>query len=176
VLETWSELRSGLPWLWRALPGLSRQGKAGNVHFFCQSVRGHACRGEKSKPLTAHPPWAGHDRAVVPLGRTLGDPVPPKGQDVVPLPGGHLPNRAQRGQILLPHQVSQRFKNRFAWTTLWAFHNSDRLSFRAPFPRKTWPVVSHAKVGRAHFDWPCQTPWYALRPPGCCHEPIDSHN
>ena len=49
--------------------------------------------------VTARPALDGHDLAVESLGRAVGDPMPAKGQDVVQVPGEHLPDLAHRGQV-----------------------------------------------------------------------------
>ena len=50
-------------------------------------------------PVTARPALDGHDLAVESLGRAVGDPMPAKGQDVVQVPGEHLPGLAHRSQV-----------------------------------------------------------------------------
>ena len=45
-----------------------------------------------SVPVAARPPFDGHDLAVESLGRAVGDPMPAKGQNVVQMPGEHLPD------------------------------------------------------------------------------------
>jgi len=49
--------------------------------------------------VTTGPAFGGHDFAVEPLRRAVGDPVPAKGQDVVQMPGEHLPDLAHWGQV-----------------------------------------------------------------------------
>jgi len=50
-------------------------------------------------PVTARPALDGHDLAVETLGRAVGDSMPAKGQDVVQMPGEHLPDLAHRDQV-----------------------------------------------------------------------------
>ena len=45
-------------------------------------------------PVAARPALDGHDLAVEAFGRAVGDPMPAKGQDVVQMPGEHLPDLA----------------------------------------------------------------------------------
>jgi len=50
-------------------------------------------------PVTASPALDGHDLAVEAFGRAVGDPMPAKGQDVVHVPGEHLPDLTHRGEV-----------------------------------------------------------------------------
>jgi hypothetical protein len=64
-------------------------------------------------PVTASPPFDGHDLAVESLGRAVGDPIPAKGQDVIPMPGEHLPDLAHRRQACLLHPGQPAFPEPF---------------------------------------------------------------
>jgi len=52
-----------------------------------------------SVPVTTGPALDGHDLDVEAFGRAVGDPMSAKGQDVVEMPGEHLPYLAHRSQV-----------------------------------------------------------------------------
>lgn len=91
-VRTGIPVRRGLPWV--VLPGFSWVTVLRPVWDRGPSHRATAEEGDGGLevfpiPVTARPPFDGHDLAVESLGRAVGDPMPAKGQDVVQVSGEH---------------------------------------------------------------------------------------